>query len=268
VQQLVAAGVDVDDLGDLPAAIYQARAADPTQRNLSDVVSVVRRVAERVREALARGRPLLVVGGDCTITLGVVAGFQLYGRDVGVVYFDGDADLSTPSTSQSGILDAMGVAHLLGEGAPELARSGPRYPLLEPGQLVLFGYDDQDLGPPAQALLARFSPPAWPTSRMRGASGGPVGAAAAALAELEPEVGTILVHFDLDAIDSGDLPLANFPHFGTGLSLAEATDCLKVFVGTPKLGGLVVTELNPDHDPDGSQLPRLVDSLVSALSGA
>jgi len=31
------------------------------------------------------------------------------------------------------------------------------------------------------------------------------------------------------------------------------------------IGGLVVTEVNPDHDP-GGQLARLVDGLVAALA--
>jgi arginase len=39
-----------------------------------------------------------------------------------------------------------------------------------------------------------------------------------------------------------------------------------VFCGGAKLGGLVVTEVNPDHDPDGTQLGRLVDGLAAALA--
>jgi arginase len=266
VERLRAAGLAVEDDGDLPAARYQAGAADPRQRNLAGVVEVAGRVADRVHAALDRGRKPLVLGGDCTITLGVVAGFARHGADLGLLYFDGDADLSTPATSRSGILDAMVVAHLLGEGAPALAGIGPRTPLLAPDRLLLFGYDDpDDLGEPQQALLARHGPAAWPAGRARAVPGGPGVAAAAALAELEAHAGTVLVHFDVDVVDSGDLPLANFPHFGQGLSLAEAFACLDAFLASPRLGGLIVTEVNPDHDP-GGQLARLVDGLVAALA--
>jgi arginase len=265
---LEAAGIEARDEGDLPVAMYQAAAADPRQRNLDAVVEVAGRVADRVQEVLGRGLAPLVVGGDCTITLGVVAGFARHDGDLGLLYFDGDADLSTPATSRSGVLDAMGVAHLLGEGAPALARLGPRYPLLAADRLLLFGFDDpDDLGDAQQALLARHAPAAWPASRVREVPGGPRVAAAAALAELEARAGTVVVHFDVDAVDSGDLPLANFPHHGQGLALAEALACLEVFLASPKLGGLVVTEVNPDHDPDGGQLGRLVDGLVAALAG-
>src|SRR6266508_4657058 len=118
VEGLRAAGLEVEDHGDLPTARYQARAADPRQRNLDDVVEVAGRVADQVHAVLDRGQRPLVLGGDCTITLGVVAGFARHGDELGLVYLDGDADLSTPATSRSGVLDSMGVAHLLGEGAP------------------------------------------------------------------------------------------------------------------------------------------------------
>jgi arginase len=266
VERLRAAGLDVEDHGDLPTTRYQAQVPDPRQRDLDGVVEVAGRVADRVHAALDRGQRPLVLGGDCTITLGVVAGFARHGDDLGLLYFDGDADLSTPATTSSGILDAMVVAHLLGEGAPSLAGIGPRTPLLAPDRLLLFGYDDPgDLGEPQQALLARHAPAAWPATRIRAVPGGPPAAAAAALAELEARSGTVLVHFDVDVVDSGDLPLANFPHFGQGLSLADAFACLDAFLASPRLGGLVVTEVNPDHDP-GGQLARLVDGLVAALA--
>jgi arginase len=266
VEGLRAAGLEVEDHGDLPTTRHQAHAADPRQRNLDRVVEVAARVADRVHAALDRGQRPLVLGGDCTITLGVVAGFARHGDDLSLVYFDGDADLSTPATSRSGVLDSMGVAHLLGEGAPALAGIGPRTPLLTPDRLLLFGYDDPgDLGEPQQALLARHAPAAWPAARARAVPGGPRAAAADALSQLEARSGTVLVHFDVDVVDSGDLPLANFPHFGQGFGLDDAFACLEAFLASPKLGGLVVTEVNPDHDP-GGQLARLVDGLVAALT--
>ena len=267
-RRLEAAGITVHDEGDLPLSMYRAAVPDPRRRDLDGVVTVARRVAGKVQELLGRGMTPLVLGGDCTITIGVVAGFVRHDADVGLLYFDGDADLSTPATTGSGVLDSMVVAHLLGEGAPELAGLGPRVPLLPADRLLLFGYDDpDDLGQAQQALLARHAPAAWPAARIREAPGGPRAAAAEALAELEARAGTVVVHFDVDVVDSGDLPLANFPHFGQGLTLADALACLEVFLAGPSLGGLVVTEVNPDHDPDGEQLGRLVDGLVGALAG-
>ena len=78
----------------------------------------------------------------------------------------------------------------------------------------------------------------------------------------------ILLHFDVDVIDSTDLPLADFPHFNEGLRFEAAMAALRAFCGQPAFGGLVITEINPLRDPDGSLLRRLLDPLVAALASA
>ena len=89
IGELRAAGLDVEDRGDLPAAPY--RPVEPVDglRDVDRVVEVARRVADEVAAIRAAGRLPLVLGGDCTITLGALDGFG----DGGLVYFDGDADL-------------------------------------------------------------------------------------------------------------------------------------------------------------------------------
>lgn len=76
----------------------------------------------------------------------------------------------------------------------------------------------------------------------------------------------ILVHFDVDTVDSADLPLANFPHYGSGVTLAAAVACLRVLCSAPAFGGLILTEVNPTHDPAGTQLARYADAITTALT--
>jgi arginase len=108
VDRLLPHGVDVVDGGDLPLAMYRPRSADRHQQNLDQVVAVARQVADHVEHVVTSGRAPIVLSGDCTITLGAVAGMQREHPDVGVKYFDGDVDLNTPATTRSGILDGMG----------------------------------------------------------------------------------------------------------------------------------------------------------------
>src|SRR5437773_1821049 len=84
------------------------------------------------RTEAGMGRLPLVVGGDCTITLGVISGFRRQHPDVGLVYVDGDADVGVPDSGGSGIFDSMGISHLLGRGAPELTGLAGAVPLLDP----------------------------------------------------------------------------------------------------------------------------------------
>ena len=138
---LQAAGLDVEDRGDLPATPYRPVEPDGGLRDTDRVAEVARRVATEVASIRAAGRLPLVLGGDCTITLGALDGFG----EGGLVYFDGDADLTTPERSGSAVADTMGMTHMLGGGSPRLARLGSRYPLLRPDRVVLFGFDPAEL---------------------------------------------------------------------------------------------------------------------------
>src|ERR1700728_1237869 len=127
-ERLAAAGETVLDAGNLPGATFAVDPDHPDARNLAAVTRVAREVADAIAAA-DDGRLPLVVGGDCTITLGVIAGCRRRHPDVGLVYVDGDSDVSVPGDGGSGILDAMGVSHLLGRGAPELSGLGGPGPL-------------------------------------------------------------------------------------------------------------------------------------------
>ena len=261
--RLRSAGVDVVDVGDVVQATFAPDEVSSSARNLSTVVDAARLVATAVENAIADDRLPVVLGGDCTLTLGVVAGAQRHHPDAGLLYFDGDADLATPEQTASGVLDAMGVGHMLGLTDNQLARLGPRWPMLDPKRLVLFGYDeaDEDAYPPgalaALTALVRFS-----YKQVRAA---PAASAAAALVALRKSSQHLVVHFDVDAVDSRELPLGNFPHYGTGVSLDVAQDALTTFYAALELVAAVLTEVNPSYDPSGGSLARYIDAVISAL---
>jgi arginase len=134
--------------------------------------------------------------------------------------------------------------------------------LLPSGRLVLFGVDETDSESFRQHVLQEHPDLSWyPDHLVRR---DPAGAARAALAGLSTGAGVVL-HFDVDAVDSGDLPLANYPHYGTGVSLDAAAQALTVAAGAPDLSAIVLTEVNPSHDPDGRQLRRYVEAVGGAL---
>jgi arginase len=261
VDRLVEHGIEVRDFGDLPLERHRPMPAVDGVRDLDRVTEIARRTADGVAEIHAAGFLPLVVGGDCTITLGVVAGLARE-TDVGLVYFDGDADLNLPETSESGVLDTMGMSHLLGDGATALSHLGSRQPLLAPEQVVLFGFDPGELDTGQWTRLASRRLYAVPAPAVRGRV---QARAADALSWLEQGVESFVVHFDVDVLNTGAFPLANFPHFA-GLTLEEAQNILETFCAGVKFAGLVVTEINPDHDPDGSMIAALCDVIAAALT--
>ena len=136
--------------------------------------------------------------------------------------------------------------------------------MLTPRRLAILGYDDGDIDPRERHLL---SPPLSHADGPQVAAD-PAGAATAALAHVEASAGAIVVHFDVDAVDSADLPLANYPHHGKGLTFDAAITVLRELCASPAFAGLVLTEVNPTHDPGGDLLGRYVDGVTAALAGA
>jgi arginase len=90
----------VQDAGNLPGATFAVDHDSPGARNLAAVSRVAREVADAIAAA-DDGRLPLVVGGDCIITLGVIAGLRRRHPDVGLVYVDGDSDVSVPGDGGS-----------------------------------------------------------------------------------------------------------------------------------------------------------------------
>jgi arginase len=263
LDRLVAEGVTVEDRGDLLHEVFVADAMSSTTRNLAAVVRVARAVADAVAAVLADGGLPLILGGDCTITLGVVAGAQRHDPLTGLLYFDGDADLATPETTGSGVLDAMGIAHFLGLADTELARLGVAVPMLADERVALIGYDETD--PETFAAEILRNRPALARYADHEVRADPTGCAEAAVAAMQAHSSSLVVHFDVDAVDSRDLPLANYPHYGTGVALATAGQVLRVLCAAPTVAAIVLTEVNPSYDPTGRQLGRYVETVGAAI---
>lgn len=262
--RLRGAGWEVSDAGDLTPRVFTADAAHPRARNRGAVLRACREVAAATSQVIAAGRIPVLVGGDCSITAGAVAGCLAQRPDTGLLYLDGDADLRTPQTTIAGNFDGMVIAALLGEGDPGYTGLTGTVPVLPPRRLAILGYDDTDIDPGERHLLG----PALSHADGTQVAADPLGAAAAARAHVEASAGAIVVHFDVDAVDSADLPLANYPHHGKGLTFDTAMTVLRELCASPAFAGLVLTEVNPTHDPGGELLGRYVDGVTAALAEA
>ncbi len=258
-------GRTVRDDGDLPLYRWQPDREHPLAQHADRVVETVRAVAGRVRSAVAAGEMPVVLGGDCTIGVGTVAGHLDGMNDVGLVYFDMHADLNTPRSAPAGAFDWMGMAHLLGvpDTLEALARVGPSYPMLSPDQVHLFAHRRDQARPWEIACLDRLSLARTP---LEDVARDPTRLAEQALAAMDSRWRRLLIHFDVDVIDFTDAPLSENTGRNIGLALDAAIDALAVFLRDPRTCALTITELNPDHgEPGGATIRRFVDGLVRAF---
>ena len=234
-------------------------------RNEENVVEVCNKVSKAVSSERASQKLQLILGGDCSIELGVLSGLNaLYPeKRIGVLYFDGDADLSIPTDDKTGILDSMVISRLLRRegGLKSMKQFGKLdgSPLVDKDSIVLFGFDPDE---PKTSHWCYLAEGGYKVFCRPTVSSNPCGKAAEALSWLEDRVDKILIHFDLDVIDSAKYPIGNFPHYG-GLNYDEAMTVLKVFLSSRKLVGLVITEINPNNDTSTGQM---VENLVKDVS--
>ena len=110
-------------------------------------------IASRVHEVLEAGERPLVLGGDCTLLLGV---FSALPRGSGLWFIDGHADFFDGQSSPTGEAADMELAILTGHGPPGLLDRDE--PLLEPGAVVLLGHRPGELHPDVALENARLDP--------------------------------------------------------------------------------------------------------------
>ncbi len=236
IQSLKTNGHEVNDLGDITEVSFTPDTQHPKQQNLVRVISVLEQVAKQVGAAVTDKKWPLIIGGDCTITIGVLAALSKHYPSLGLIYIDGDVDLNTPETTFTGILDGRNIA--------------------------LFGYSTQAGGidPVETELLKVTTMDKYPLEKVTDAAGE---AAISALRSLESKVDHILIHFDVDVIDHDDFPAADVPHH-PGLKLEQVQEALNIFLKSDKSVGLVVTEFNASRDSDGTLARQLVDLIQTA----
>ena len=259
-------GLTVVDGGDLPVRRWRPDKANPLAQHWKAVVACVQETEVHLSGSVGRGLIPVVIGGNCTIELGVVAASLRMWSSLGLIYLDLHADMNTPVSTTDGALDWMGMAHMLGlEGAiPELARCGPRYPLLSPADVHLVGFDP-DVATEWERSTLRDR--AIAVSCLADVVQCPAGCAETILSKWAAKFERLLVHFDVDVVDFNDLPLAENYSKNKGLSYSHTLELLERLLKSPKFGGLTLAEINPDHGAeDGSTIKRFAQDLSHLLA--
>jgi arginase len=253
-------GCAIADRGDVPSFRWRPDLSRPNAMNLDAVAGTARAVAEKMADAMAAGEAALVLGGDCTVELGTVAGALREESSVGLVYIDFDTDLNPPEASD-GALDWTGVAHLLDikGAAPELTGLGPRCPMLAPADILFLAVEN--IMPGEAQTIAELGIPVIGREEVKfdAAAAAARGAAWAARHE------RLLIHLDVDVLSYTRCPIAENVRRCDGLTLGELSTLLTPLLAAPNWRALTITEANPDHAPDEAEI---FGQLIGALCGA
>lgn len=194
--------------------------------------SALTRIRSQLDEALAgRADPVVVVGGDCGVSVAVIGAVAARTSGLAVVWLDAHPDLNTPETSPSGAFAGMALSAVLGDGPEGLSLPPGTIP---PSRVVLAGTRALDDAETARAadLAARVTAAqlAEPT----------------ALADAVAATGAsaVFVHVDLDVLDPAALGGVTAP-VPFGVDVPQLVAALQRLRATVPLAGAAITGFAP-----------------------
>jgi arginase len=206
------------------------------------------------------GNPI-VIGGDCSVLIGALAGIRSRRRDLGLLFVDGHEDAWPPASSTTGEMAdcELGIAlgiHRAPSGLVDLT------PLVDLESVSVVGPRDIEelraAGIESIRRVVRTVP--WPELAAHDMSA--VGREAVDL--LSHHVDEWWLHIDLDVLSTAELPAVDYPQPG-GLTWEEleALTCAALAAGGCL--GISVVIYNPDLDA-GEHAPRIVDFVGRLLT--
>jgi arginase len=262
VNKLHTAGLDVTDHGDIACPDrHSAKVGDPKQRHLAEIVAVSEATAAKVEGFIRGGRRVVGLGGDHSVTLGLVAGASAAtDGDIGLIYFDAHGDMNTAETTLSGNIHGMHLASLMGFGGRELIDAyKPGAKLTKENLLHIGGsdFDEAELD-----LIKREGISAFTLHDLLSGSLAPLWPQIDALAK---RVKHIWISFDLDVLNEQYAPGAGMPN-QAGLSYREIA-AIATYIGrTCPVIGVDIVEYNPLLDIN-SRTAELSAELIAKFFG-
>jgi arginase len=258
--RLEAIGLDVDDLGNVDAALPETVAAgDERARFLAEIKATCERVADAVGRAAAAGRVPLVLGGDHSIALGTVGGLAARRGAGAALWFDAHGDLNTPETTPSGNVHGMPLAAALGQAADGFRSDAWPLPALDPARVSLIGV--RSLDDAERRIVRELGLGVHTMSEID--RRGVVEVVRDALARAR---GAPFVHvsLDMDVVDPDVAPGVGTPVRG-GLSYREAHLAMELIAESGLLDSLEIVEVNPILDTVNETAALAVELAASAL---
>ncbi len=255
--RLARLGYTVQDLGNIDVPVAEAlqnknglHYAGPIRETCAAVYKELRSVPKEVFP--------IALGGDHSVSMGTVAGVAQHGR-TGVLWIDAHADLNTPTTSPSGNVHGMPLAHLLGHGDERFLELWGGGAALRPEDVVFIGL--RSLDPAERSLIREAGIKAYTMKEIDGR--GIAEVAAEALVHLKSE--RLHVSFDADVLEPSLAPGVGTPIPG-GLTYREAHLLMELLADAGRVTSLDLVEVNPILDVK-NETGRIMVEMASSLLG-
>ena len=248
------------DLGDVDIPRLKKDTVEGKTRNLTHFRESTTRIYVATKSN--GSSHLLIVGGECSETVGVMAGLaEAFGGKPGMLWLDAHGDFNTPDTSPSGYIGGMCLALACGKARGLDLGIGQAEPPLADERLVHVG--SRALDPPEVAAFN--SSPAKLYTAQQVKKSGAAEVAEEAARHLDNRSDWIACHLDVDVVEPELIPSVNYPTPG-GLTFEETSMIVRNLAATQKLRALEVASYNPMKDKGGASAKRIAELLRATLS--
>jgi arginase len=248
--RLQAAGCKVVDDGDVAIPSYLPHHSIRPVRSWPGPRIVWDCLSERIPPVLQRsGQVPLLIGCDCSVVVGTTqALLHASSQEIHVLYIDGDFDDSPPDGRRSQSAASCAV-WLLTNNSPFWAG-----PALRPSQVSVIGWTNASRS--GQAGINSISLADIRRTKPR--------EVAQQVLQSVPASASLLIHVDIDVLQSREMPAAYFPHT-EGMTLSELGELLGVLLKDPRIRIIEISEYAALRDFEQVSAGKLVEVLCEAL---
>lgn len=233
-------------------------------RNGHEMRSFNLALAALVRAASRRGEFALIIGGDCSILLGALAGARATGP-LSLIHIDGHSDFRHPGNYDPeqclGAVAGMDLALATGRGEAIMTQwPGITGPLVAETQVVQLGERESrepDFAWPDvnSTLMTRID--VFEALRI-----GPAAVLERITQTLDRAPGNgHWVHLDVDVLDQAVMPAVDSPG-SPGIAPEDLISIMGPLIADPCCRGMTLTIYDPDLDPDARYAARIVEMMA------
>jgi len=216
-----------------------------------------------IAEQIDKSSFSIVLGGDCSILIGILPGLKTKGR-YGLIFLDAHADFYEPEKSPTGEVADMELAIVTGREPKKLSQINNLQPYVEEKNVVHVGqrdheetkdYDSQDIQKTAIKTFDLHTIESLGIDKV----------GKNVIHHMNTlDLDGFWIHFDTDVINDDENPAVDYRLKG-GLSFNEVSILLQQLMQTEKIKGMSVTIYNPNLDLEGQVAVKISDCIITAL---
>ena len=256
ISLLESKGYSVKDLGNLTGYQFQdILDAETKIKDFDTWINLSNSISKKLEKMLERNSFPLLLGGDCSMLIGIFSAFAQRGEEINLIFLDGHADFHSVESSLTGDPADMELSVLTGRGPDKITKIANKYPLLDEEKVLVFGIRAWD-------KIAESNIQVYDNKTIK--EKGIKTVLEQGIKKLPKKELPFWLHLDVDILDPSYMPVM-FPE-KDGLTFEDLYEFMGNELVLKQTIGISIACYHPALDKDGIAGKRLVSLIVDVLS--